>query len=241
MKLTVYTYTNIGGQLVNEDCLDYYEDDDKSIFVLADGLGSHGDGELASGFLVRSILEDLKKLPEIGVAELKDVFYRTNKKLNLKRRELETQGMLTTAVVLAVCKDRAVWGHLGDSRLYYLTGNEIAMITRDHSVTYKKYLAGEINYRDINTDEDRSSLLGAFGNIERYQPEFLETPQILKEGDAFLLCSDGFWESVYNEEILIDYLKASSPKEWADYMLLRHIKRTKPSNDNYTLIAVFIK
>ncbi|HWT73101.1 MAG TPA: hypothetical protein VN258_00030, partial [Mobilitalea sp.] len=125
--------------------------------------------------------------------------------------------------------------------LYYLSDNELSEVTKDHSVTYKKYLMGEIRYQDINSDDDRSSLLGAFGNSNKFHPEFIEMPQLIKSGDAFFLCTDGFWEYVYDEEILIDFLKAATPKQWAELMLLRHIKRTKPSNDNYSLIAVFVE
>ena len=60
-------------------------------------------------------------------------------------------------------------------------------------------------------------------------------------GDAFLLCSAGFWEYVYNEEILAELCKAHTPKEWAEGMLLRHIRRTPPGNDNFSLIAVFVE
>ncbi len=241
MKLKIHTYTNIGGQKKNEDYLEYYCDYKKSIFVLADGLGSHGNGEIASSLITQSILSELKELQVIEQAELEAAFYKANLTLDKKRKESEQTGMLTTAVALAICENRAVWGHVGDSRLYFIADNELEGVTRDHSVTYKKYLSGDISYHDINTDEDRSSLLNTFGNAERYHPEFIDIPQVIKEGDAFLLCSDGFWECVYDEEILIDFLKSDTPEQWVNYMLLRHIKRTKPVNDSYSLLAVFVE
>ena len=60
-------------------------------------------------------------------------------------------------------------------------------------------------------------------------------------GDAFLLCSDGFWEFVYNEEMQADLLKAETPVQWVRLMLLRHIRRTPPGNDNFSAIAVFVE
>ena len=63
----------------------------------------------------------------------------------------------------------------------------------------------------------------------------------LRPGDAFLLCSDGFWEYVYQEEMLADLLKAETPEGWARDMLLRHIRRTPPGNDNFSLITVFVE
>ena len=101
-----------------------------------------------------------------------------------------------------------------------------------------KYLGGEISYMDVYHDDDRSSLLRAMGNP-------ICTPEggegTARPGDAFLLCSDGFWEFVYNEEMLVDCLKSRTPEEWARRMLLRHIRRTPPGNDNFSLIAVFVE
>ena len=144
--------------------------------------------------------------------------------------------MKTTAVALSVAGDRAVWGHVGDSRLYRFSAGTLTQETRDHSVTYMKYLGGEISYMDVYHDDDRSSLLRALGKL----PCKPETGQArLQPGDALLLCSDGFWEYVYQEEMLADLLKAETPEQWAEGMLLRHIRRTPPGNDNFSLITVF--
>ena len=89
---------------------------------------------------------------------------------------------------------------------------------------------------DVYHDDDRSSLLRALGKMP-CKPEAGQAR--LRQGDAFLLCSDGFWEYVYQEEMLADLLKAETPKQWAEGMLLRHIRRTPPGNDNFSLITVF--
>ena len=62
----------------------------------------------------------------------------------------------------------------------------------------------------------------------------------LSPGDAFLLCSDGFWEYLYDEEILIDFLKAETPEHWAELMLLRILPRITQETDNMTLLTVFV-
>jgi serine/threonine protein phosphatase PrpC len=241
MDLRIHTYTNKGGKQNNEDYLEYCSEVENGIFILADGLGAHGNGEVASKLVAQTLLSDLKSASYINIEYLKDAFKRANDALLDNQEKLNLLNMKTTAVVLCISEDKAIWGHLGDSRLYYLSDAELSEVTRDHSVSYKKYLTGEILYRDINSDDDRASLLGAFGNRDRFQPEFIDIPQVIKKGDAFLLCSDGFWEYVFDEEIHIDFLKARTPKQWAELMLLRHIKRTKPSNDNYSLIAIFIE
>ena len=146
--------------------------------------------------------------------------------------------MKTTAVALRIDRTQAEWAHIGDSRLYYFSGDELQRVTKDHSVSYMKYLGGEISYMDVYHDDDRSSLLRVLGK----EKCTIDTDSVeLKSGDSFLLCSDGFWEYVYNEEILIDWLKADNPKEWINYMLLRHIQRTPENNDNFSVIAVCVE
>ena len=134
--------------------------------------------------------------------------------------------------------DRAVWGHVGDSRLYRFSAGTLTQETRDHSVTYMKYLGGEISYMDVYHDDDRSSLLRVLGR-DPCKPEADQSETA--PGDAYLLCSDGFWEYVYQEEMLADLLRAETPKQWAEGMLLRHIRRTPPGNDNFSLITVFVE
>lgn len=146
--------------------------------------------------------------------------------------------MKTTAVALSVTPDRAVWAHVGDSRLYRFSGDTLTQVTRDHSVSYMKYLGGEISRMDVYHDDDRPRLLRTLGR-EPCRPEAAEC--VPAEGDAFLLCSDGFWEYVYQEEILADLLKAETPEQWAKLMLLRHIRRTPPGNDNFSLITIFVE
>ena len=101
-----------------------------------------------------------------------------------------------------------------------------------------KEVLSEISYMDVYHDDDRASLLRVLGRAS-CQPEAGEAEVI--PGDAFLLCSDGFWEFVYNEEMQADLLKAETPAQWVRLMLLRHIRRTPPGNDNFSAIAVFVE
>ena len=149
--------------------------------------------------------------------------------------------MKTTVVALSLRGDRAAWAHVGDSRLYYLHDKVIAAYTEDHSVAYKKYLAGEITREQIGFDEDQSSLLRALGNPERNQPVGCTWTQPLTPWDGFLLCSDGFWEYVTDEEILVDYLKADCARAWAELLLIRAMERIGPDNDNLSVITVMVR
>lgn len=237
MKLQAYSYSNQGGQDHNEDCVDFALRENGGVFVLADGLGGHQNGEEASALVTRMLLDALSGMSQPDPAAMDDAFRAAGAALLAAQAGGD---MKTTAVALQIQEDQALWGHVGDSRLYHFSDGEIVSMTRDHSVTYKKYLGGDISYAQIRGDEDRTSLLGVLGNAKKCEPEILSAPCPLQEGDAFLLCSDGFWEYVWEEEMCIDLIKSETPERWAEYMLLRHIRRARPSYDNLSLIAVFV-
>ena len=238
MKLSAYMYTNRGGRENNEDSVRCAAQGGCGAFLVADGLGGHQSGEVASALAADVIFSGCTGETSPDRDALLELFREANRALREQQAVPGQEDMKTTAVALCVDGERAVWAHIGDSRLYRFSGGELTEVTRDHSVTYKKFLGGEISYMDVYRDDDRSSLLRVLGK-ESCQPEAGEGT--VAAGDAFLLCSDGFWEYVYNEEMQADLCKAASPADWAERMLLRHIRRTPPGNDNFSLITVFVE
>ena len=148
--------------------------------------------------------------------------------------------MKTTVAALAVKEDKAVWANVGDSRVYFIHENKLYACTNDHLVAYKKYKAGEITREQIATDEDQSRLLRTLGNEERYDPEVYTADVTLRQEDAFFLCSDGAWEYLSDEEIVIDFLKSENAKQWAELMLIRIMERINGENDNLSLMTVIL-
>ena len=238
MKLSAFSYTNRGGRAHNEDSVRCRCGDRRGVFVVADGLGGHRCGEVASALAADLLFDGCFQAGRLDSETLTGLLRSANEEILARQAQPGQEDMRTTAALLALEGDRAVWAHIGDSRVYHFSGGALARVTRDHSVTYKKYLGGEISYMDVYHDDDRSSLLRMLGK-PGCQPEAGEAA--VRPGDAFLLCSDGFWEYVYNEEMLLDLVKADSPEAWAQLMLLRHIRRTPPGNDNYSLITVFVE
>ena len=238
MKLSAYMYTNRGCRENNEDSVRCSVQGQRGAFLVADGLGGHQSGEVASALAADVIFAGCTGKAFPDQEALLELFQAANRALREQQAVPGQEDMKTTAVALCVEEDHAVWAHIGDSRLYRFSGGELAEVTRDHSVTYKKFLGGEISYMDVYHDDDRASLLRVLGK-ESCQPE--GGSGTISAGDAFLLCSDGFWEYVYNEEMQADLCKAASPADWAERMLLRHIRRTPPGNDNFSLITVFVE
>ena len=146
----------------------------------------------------------------------------------------------STVVALSVEGGRAVWAHTGDSRLYRIHNGQLRQLTDDHSVAYLKYKTGEITKEQIPTDEDQSVLLRALGGY-RWEPA-TGAASDLTPGDAFLLCSDGFWELVGENEMLADRMAAAGADEWAEKMLRRaaEVMSRRKGCDNLSVITVIL-
>ena len=230
-----YAFTCIGGREENQDAHGIRQEGDALIAVVADGLGGHSDGALASARAVERLLGQWQPETAWDQEKLTELVQTAHQAiLNLQRER--NSSAKSTAVLLILEGERAFWAHTGDSRLYRLRDGEIASVTEDHSVAYMKYRAGEITRAQIASDEDQSSLLRALGSSLRWKPQTAESG--LLPGDAFLLCTDGLWEYVTDEEILIDRLKAENARDWAERMLLRAAERIPDNNDNMTLMTL---
>lgn len=238
MEYDVYAYSCRGGRDYNEDSEGHRIEGRDGIFVVADGLGGLRMGDVASSEAVDTIVS-LWNASDAPEEMLRGIIAEANNKVMSLQREHRTT-MKTTAAFVSVINDEAVWGNVGDSRVYFIHGNELHAYTNDHSVAYKKYKAGEISRDQIAFDEDQSQLLRTLGNAERSEPELHKSDVELLSGDAFFLCTDGAWEFLRDDEILIDFLKSETAEHWAELMMLRIIERVPAGHDNLTLMTVIL-
>ncbi len=235
MKIQVYGYSDIGGRPENEDSYNITNTKSCGSIILADGLGGHGKGRAASNIVVESLsklagdeLPDENKIIEA----LKEADSRI-----ISERE-NTFQMKTTAVCLYFNGKRAIWAHSGDSRLYHFYNRELADFTLDHSVSQLAVALGEIERKDIPWHPERNKVLRVIGG-EEINPDF-KTVELEKGFHAFLVCSDGFWEYLSDEEIRLDLYKIKTPEEWIISLRKRMFNRLKEKNDNNTAAAAFI-
>ena len=150
--------------------------------------------------------------------------------------------MKTTLVVLCIDKSAktAVWEHLGDSRLYHFVDGQYVFCTFDHSVSRMAVLRGEITIDELRFHADRSKLLKVVGKEDMARPEYGACELAENQKHAFLLCTDGFWEYVTEDQMEQMLQTARTPEEWLVSMREELEKNVDGTNDNHTAVAVFI-
>lgn len=235
--IDIFDYTSQGGREFNEDFVGYVHTDDGAVAVLSDGLGGVGGGEIASSIIVDTVIDEPYDC-EDPAEWLSERLALADARVREQQHTLHNE-MKSTAVALRISGERAVWAHVGDSRLYFIRDGLVAEVTADHSVAFKKYLSGQISRRQIRSDEDKDRLVSSVGSPDACAPEL--GGRFIHPGDAFLLCSDGAWENLLDLEIAFDRLKAATAEEWARLLLLRILDRMPDDADNLSIITVMIQ
>jgi len=235
MELDIFKYSSVGGRANNEDYCDYFRDGDSSVLALADGLGGHECGEVASELAVKAILSSLQIDPELNLYEAISVAAQMIKQRQQQHPSLDA--MRTTLVCARIHNGTLSFANIGDSRFYFFKNRQMLLRTKDHSVPQLSVDMGTMNEDDIRFSADRNKLLKVLGeNTELVIPG--DYPSLtVSPGDAFILCSDGFWENVFDLEMEADLSKASNAKDWARYMIKRLLLRVSGSHDNFSLIC----
>lgn len=232
--------TNRGGRQNNEDSIRSAHVENVWCFVLCDGLGGHQCGEVASALVSETVCTAFENAPAVTADVLKSYIENAAQSLeNARMADDEKYDMSSTVIALLTDGEKAVWAHAGDSRLYYISDGEIAKITDDHSIAFWEYSNGIISYDDIRTSPNQNKLLRCISDTDRLDLDISEEIEI-RNGDAFLLCSDGFWEFVREKDIEDALNNSSSPKEWLEKMLEVLHKNETEHNDNYSAVAVMI-
>ena len=229
MKINVASYTNKGGYEINEDSFLC----GNGIYAVADGLGGHANGEVASAATV----EYLKSYFSGNISD--DTLLAMLEGANNAVCSLSNGSCSTVAAV--VCSDEQLrLVNVGDSRAYYFRDGKLFAMTKDHSVCQLAVEPGDMTFDEIRHSADRSKLLKVLGSEQSLNIKKLYEPIIPQDGDAFLICSDGFWEYVYENEMEEDLLRSPDPEKWLNYMLERQLVRAKNEGDNYTAVCGYI-
>lgn len=239
MVIDAFAYTSPGGRPVNEDFCSFEIGDSRSCFVVADGLGGHDKGEIASELAGNYMLEQMRTMEEITEDSLFTALTGANTSVMEGQRQFP--GMRTTIAAAAVDNGKLWECHVGDSRVYLFKNGCLYYQSRDHSVVQLSAEMGDIRPEEIRLHPDRSKLLKVLGNEEELRLTRQAEPMDLEPGDAFLLCTDGFWDYVWETEMEADLVKSADAEEWIVFMVKRVLLKAPQDHDNFTVAAGMVR
>ena len=238
MRIETYCCSYQGGREYNEDTVRFHLDGNLCAVTVADGLGGHGGGQIASSVAADFIHEAFLENPGMDPDVIRTYYRQANQAVLDKQTDREK--MKSTGVSLFVRGGAFMWSHVGDSRLYFFHDGLLVTQTLDHSVSQMAVFSGEITPSQIRFHPDRNKVLRAFGTADNFQAEVSQKMAFPKGASAFLLCSDGFWEYVWEIEMEIELSKAEKPSAWINGMLQRVAGRVPTTHDNCSAAAVFV-
>lgn len=232
MKHRIEAYSDMGGRTNNEDAVAVVEGTRGTLLIVADGLGGHDCGEVASALAIDTLRyyfldENIPFDPSAAISAANAA---------VCRKQAESgQKMKTTVSVAWIGAAKTVLAHVGDSRIYAFYDRRVVFQSIDHSAAQMAVLLGEINRADIRSHPDRNVLTRALGGTPEVKVDVTELPNAAY--DALLLCTDGFWEYVPEREMCVLQALAATPNEWLQHMRKVLAARVPPKHDNHSAIA----
>lgn len=236
MDINISYYTAKGKREKNEDWASITENSNNLIAVVADGLGGHDMGEIASRQAATTINRELQ-----GEQQDEDVLIDAIHQANTDILKLQNsqRSMLTTVAVLWVGEAFAIAANIGDSRIYQFRDGKIIYQSLDHSVAQMAALVGELDQKEIRYSKDRNKLIRVLGDAK--EPKVDCETLTVQAGDRFLLCSDGFWEAVTEADMVKTMLESGNAKQWLEKMRQIVEDYHHPGQDNHTAIALIVE
>lgn len=234
MNTSVSYYSSIGKRDRNEDSVKIVDTENGLLAMIADGLGGMSCGKLASELVLKELVSNID-FSIFSESQMTQAAYRANAAVRAQYND-NINEMCSTLAALWIFNKKAMICYVGDSRIYQIRNNKIKYQSVDHSVSQLAVILGEITADQIRGHKDRNKLLRSIGADETIKPQ-IDVLRV-KSGDAFLLCSDGFWEQITEQDIIKLRKNCTQPSEWLSNMK-RYIEDAV--DDNNSAIAIFVK
>jgi len=230
---------------LNEDCGRIVQPGDAELLaakgrlvIVADGMGGHSAGEVASSMAVEVINRSYYDDPEDAPMALRNAFHEANRRIHESSLQDKTRnGMGTTCTALVLWNGSALAAHVGDSRLYLIRNEQIYLMTEDHSAVMELVKRGLLTLADARHHPDKNVILRALGSHPSVDVTSWESPLPVKEGDRFLLCSDGLYDLVEDNEIM-SAVVSEEPHGACGSLI--NLAKTRGGYDNITVAVLAI-
>ncbi len=233
----------------NEDC--FLVDIESGLFVVADGMGGHASGEIASAIAVEAVQDvllgeinpDETRLDRARMDQEEEIRERLRYAMNQASVSIRQAamanpahtGMGTTLAVLLIENNAAHLGHVGDSRIYLFREDRLHRLTRDHTVVQQEIDAGTLTPELARIVPHKNILTQSVGYHGPVEPDTSTRP--VDPGDIFILCSDGLTDPL-NDEALAEICRNHAPEDLAEVLVQKAIEHG--TEDNVTVVAVQI-
>ena len=228
-----------GGRKVNEDAAGKTKANGIMCVVVADGLGGLNGGGKAAELAVNAVLGSFEAAPEFSAEAMQKYISEANNEIiKIAKSDPELLHMSSTVVVLMIKGKKAIWANVGDSRLYMFREGRISEVSEDHSIAFEEFLRGEIEYPDIKNSPNQNMLTSALGN--HAGAVNISSVKTIDAQTSFLLCTDGWWEYVSDEEMEDTLSKSKNARQWLEEMLKIREKEAPENSDNYTAAVVMM-
>jgi protein phosphatase len=230
----------------NEDSCLYWEPNGDEEFrrkgclaVVADGMGGYEGGQEASRLAVETVRHvydsALEDDPQKVLIEALASAHRNIQRYAAEHPQFQSMG--TTCTALSIVDRQLCYAHVGDSRLYLVREAAVSRLTRDHSYVGKLVENGIVRSEDAESHPQRHILTAALGSGREVDPDFPERPLVLKEGDTLVLCTDGLW-SLISEQELGHAVQVRAPAASCLALVKMALERGGP--DNITVLILRI-
>lgn len=241
MEYKVYGKSDMGKvRTNNEDA--FFTTEKEGIFLIADGMGGHKAGEVASAMAKDIISQKLSKISATENIEnaLRDAFLEANNQVrDVAAANKDNEGMGCTCVVLILRDQNFFLAHVGDSRGYLYRKNSLKQITRDHSYVEELFIRGLISEEEKIDHPYKNQITRYIGCSQKLEVDITSGP--IWNGDVFLLCTDGLSEEVVEESLQKIFDKNLEPQETVDNLILEALNHGGKDNTTAVVVKVISK
>ena len=239
MQFSVYQVSRKGGREKNEDRMGYCYTRDAGLFALADGMGGHPEGEVASQLALQTLSAMFQREARPRLAEplkfLHDAIIAGHHQLLRDATERALMDTPRTTIVACLIQGNAAyWAHCGDSRLYLVRGDKLVARTRDHSYSELQETLSQVV--PMGDRVNRNVLFTCLGSPGK---PVVDTagPLLVHPGDRVMLCSDGLWGSI-SDPIITDIVAKQAISDAVPELVERALRTAGEKSDNVTVLAV---
>jgi PPM family protein phosphatase len=244
LDVRIASLSDPGQRAGNEDALRTGLLGPRHYAVLADGAGGHARGAEAAACVVDHIEAALcAAAPPFASQTLGDALLAAHAALQAAQQDAQGRSRMHATVVvlwLDTRLERALWSHVGDSRLYRFRYGAVDLVTADDSVVQRMLQGGVITPQQAQDHPMKHQLLAALGTPDALEPHTVAAAEAIEDGDVFLLCTDGWWGTLGDAEMIETLGVADTPQAWLATMRQRIHARAVPVQDNFSAIAAWV-